>query len=568
MKLAEIIKKNFKILIRSKASALVIFLGPLLIVSLLGLAFSNSESYGLNIGVYSGKYNDFSDSLLEKLKENNFKINKYHSQESCINDAKQGDANVCIILPDDMSLSNNEVVFHVDYSKVNIVWMVIDTISEKVSAKSQEIRESLTSQLLEKMVQTRNSMDSQKKKTEEINKAENQAKEKAEIVQTKLDNLDVTINLNDLKLSDMKSKVSSIETKAKSVSSTIEDVIDAVNSSGLSQGEKNSIIGDLEDAAEDLDAVLSYVSGQNNTGSLNYLVNELESKLVKVQGQLAGLAISKKDAEQELGVIKSIVNDNINKLNDLKNSIDSAIGNIKDIGEDQKTQIVSPIKTRIEPLTTKKTHFNYLFPTLIVLIIMITAILLSSTLVMNEKKSKSFFRNFISPTKDIVFDLGMFITAFLVIFCQLVIFLLIAGIFFQTNIFDSIATTPVILLLVIFVFIFIGMLIGYIFKSPETSVLASITVSALLLFFSSTVLPIESIPHSIRSIAYFSPFVLSESLLRQAMFFGFSYLDILVDLLTLAVYVLILFILTVVAQKSLRTSNHFSIKLNLKKKKE
>ena len=46
-------KKNLRLLIRAKGSALIVVFAPLLIILILGLSFNNASKYGLNIGVYS-----------------------------------------------------------------------------------------------------------------------------------------------------------------------------------------------------------------------------------------------------------------------------------------------------------------------------------------------------------------------------------------------------------------------------------------------------------------------------------------------------------------------------------
>jgi ABC-2 type transport system permease protein len=565
MKLLKIIQKNLKILTRSKASALIIFLGPLLIVSLLGLAFSNTEVYGLQISVHSSSYNEFSNSLLDKLAEQNFQVTRHDSQDTCIASAKQGKSNICIILPADMSLANNEVVFHVDYSKVNIVWMVLDTISEKISLKSKELRESLTTNILQKMVETKDKLAEHKQKADEISNAQSSMVDKTSSVKTSIQGMDISITMEELNMAEIDSMIVDIKEDAESAYDVIEDLIDEVNDSDASESEKESIIDELEDAMDDIEDILDLVSG-NESGTLSELIDDVKTKVNDVQSKIASLGTNREEAQTELGILMNLIDDNLNRINELKTSIDAAIANIQGIGTGQADQIVSPIKTTIQPLTAQKTHFNYLFPTLIVLVIMITAILLSSTLVMNEKKSRSFFRNFISPTKDIMFNLGTFLTSLLVIFVQLALFLLIAGIFFGVNIWSSLLVTPVVLLFVIFAFVFLGMLIGYIFKSPETNVLAAISVSALLLFFSSTILPLESIPSALRNLANLSPFVISENLLRQTLFFNFGYADIWVELVILIGYVAVFFGLTVLAQKMLKTKIDFK-KFKIKKKK-
>ena len=60
----EIIKKDFKLLVRSKSSALVVLLGPLLIIFLVGLAFNTSSMYNLKVSVYSESYSDLTNSVI------------------------------------------------------------------------------------------------------------------------------------------------------------------------------------------------------------------------------------------------------------------------------------------------------------------------------------------------------------------------------------------------------------------------------------------------------------------------------------------------------------------------
>ena len=68
-KLIEIIKKNFRLLIRSKSSALIVLLGPLLLILLISMAFNTSSLYDIKIGTYSGEYSELSNSIIEKLNQ-------------------------------------------------------------------------------------------------------------------------------------------------------------------------------------------------------------------------------------------------------------------------------------------------------------------------------------------------------------------------------------------------------------------------------------------------------------------------------------------------------------------
>lgn len=85
-----IIKKNFKLLMRSRSSALMIILGPLLVIALVGLAFNNSNAYEVGVGVYSESYSDVSQAIVGALEEQNFMVRMYGDILTCKQGVRQG----------------------------------------------------------------------------------------------------------------------------------------------------------------------------------------------------------------------------------------------------------------------------------------------------------------------------------------------------------------------------------------------------------------------------------------------------------------------------------------------
>ena len=159
--LAKIIVKNFKLLIRSKSSALIIILGPLLVIFLVGIAFDNLNQYSLSIGTYSERYTELTESFITKLQDNNFRVQKIETETECIEMIKQGKINTCITFPPGLNIESdkvNEITFHVDNSKINLVWTVLETISNKLSERSSELSIDLTSELLKKVELTKDEL--------------------------------------------------------------------------------------------------------------------------------------------------------------------------------------------------------------------------------------------------------------------------------------------------------------------------------------------------------------------------------------------------------------------------
>ena len=185
----------------------------------------------------------------------------------------------------------------------------------------------------------------------------------------------------------------------------------------------------------------------------------------------------------------------------------------------------------------------------LVLVIMLIAMLLGSSLVIREKTSPAYFRNFITPASDMVFVLGHFLTNLFILVFQLGILLGVAAYFFGDVLLEVLGQAALPMLLVISVFVLIGMLIGYIFKSEETAMLGTISVASLFLFFSSTILPLETLPGNLREIALYNPFVLSEALLKKIMLFKAEMISVIDPILTLLSYGLILAIAVYAAAK-------------------
>ncbi|MBT3985152.1 ABC transporter permease [archaeon] len=134
-KLYYIMAKNFKLILRSKISALLLLLGPLLIVFLLALAFNTSTLYDLNVAVYSESYSSISEDIVSNLSTSQYNVLRMDSETDCIDAIKFDDFQVCVIFPTNMILdnsANNVITIYVDNSRMNIAHLISAEISSKV----------------------------------------------------------------------------------------------------------------------------------------------------------------------------------------------------------------------------------------------------------------------------------------------------------------------------------------------------------------------------------------------------------------------------------------------------
>lgn len=493
LKLLEIIKKNIKLLIRSKTSALIVLLGPLALMLLIGLAFNTSSLFDIKVGTYSSSYSELSNSIVEKLQDEQFKVVKVQSEERCIEMIKSGEVHVCTIFPPDLSLkTNDKIVFHVDKSRINFVYIILDRISGKIATKSAELSTALTNRLLSS-----------------LNNANTKLTEKS----SSLVSLSASLSESKSTVTDIANKLSEIQPAASNFSEIDEEIKDLeVKDNSTS---KYADLRDLIDIVE-----------------LNY--NSLFTTITSL-----------KDSSQEgLENVKNKLNSNIQTSKDLEKSIKEINDDINSIEIRDVAKIVSPVTTEIKPIVAESTNLNYTFPTLVVLVLLFAGLLLASTTIVQERESKAYFRNFITPTPDIVFILGNYISSVFIVLIQLVIIFIVMFGISNTTISDvTLFNAFVILILLGSVFILLGMFIGYIFKSGETANIASVSLGAILLFFSNTILPIETLPSSIREIVQFNPYIVGESALRKILLFNQGLDAVLEQIYVLVGYIALLLII-------------------------
>lgn len=524
MKLFKLVGKNFRILFRNKVSALVILLGPLLLIVLVGLAFSNDSAYSVDVGVYSDSFNDMTNSFVDSLKSD-FGVNRYNSEFDCIEAVKQRVVHACAIFPADMVISDgktNEVIFWVDQSNINLAWMVSKSLGDAISGESSELSLSMTAVLLDRLNETQSKLD-------------------ADIAK-------LTTLLNENK--DLVSKSSSIKDEASSIS--VPDVSAILNSI-------SALKTDLESVKDDVDGLDGSDEVVEEIDDLIDDVESVRSSLSSVSSDLNKLGSAKDTIVGDVEFISSTLDGSLSKLNSIKASSSDLADRIEGIDIRSAVSIVSPITTKIEPIVAESTHLNYLFPFLLVLVIMLVSVLLASSLTISEKISLAFFRNVLAPTRRIVFTFSIFLTCFLILLIQLVVIMLVSGYFFKIAVLPNLGVVSLVLLALVVLFVVIGMFIGALFNSTEMSVFASVTVCSVFLVLSGIILPLESMPAYIKRFFVFNPFVIGESLLKKSLLFNIQLPALAIPLLTLFGYAVGIFILMILLQKLLATRFvHFS----------
>jgi len=552
MRITIIIKKNFKILIRSRTSALIVILGPLLMIVLAGLAFNNMSSYLVKVGVYSTNYNELTNSFIDTLRERDYQIKKFETSEFCIEAIKQGDIHACIIFPDDFRIEGdktNEITFYVDYSKTNLVYMILESVSSTIGMRSEELSLELTTQILDVLQFTKTTIEEKSDITDRL--VTDSKSLESKISSMNLATPNITTGILSAAHRALYSDISGLKNETDEIIDKAYLLVKLIDDENLT--------AKLEDDVEDLNE--SYYDVHEET---------LED-LQKFNSTIDSFVKSVEDLEKNLGSAKILKANSINLIRGLKDDLADMKDALNEINEKinalkvtEAGTIVSPITTNIQPVVPEKTHLSYLFPSLVILLILMVSIMLSSNLVIMEKTSRAYFRNFTTPTPDIIFIGANYLTTFIVAFLQVIIVLIIAAFIFKTALLTGIALVLLIAFLAISLFSFIGLIIGHFYSSEETASIASISIASLFLLLSNLILPLESMPQAVIKVAAYNPFVIASELLKKAVLFNASIQNVYLDLTILAGYCLVIFMLLIMVQQI----SKFRFFRGVKKKKQ
>lgn len=549
MKIAKIIHKNLKLLSRSRGSIITTLIGPLLIIVLVGLAFGNITSYNINVGVYAPNYNDLTNSFVQKLEDQEFKIVKFPLQDLCINEIKKGTIHTCVFFPNNFDIGGNQsstIEFYVDETNINVVSMVKEAVTKQVTSRMQELSEDLTEGILQKIDDVKVSAAEQTQMIATLIESGNAVSSGVSEVQSDLSDMDIDFNKNDLKLS-------TLDGLADDVYYDMEDIkdqgLDAVDRGldlisairGLSPSPE--ISNELNDAEDDLEAMETSFNASSSMSSLLLQISNVSSLVSQLSTRLNTADATKNNIRDELTQIKQDIVKFQDDLQELQFTIDSMTGNVGDIKVQNAEGIVAPVKTLIKPVVAEKAPLHYMLPSLIVLVIMFISMLLAGTIVVMEKSSSAYFRNFVTPTGELTFLYGIFFTNLIVVSAQMLLVLLASLGVFKAAILSNFASIFLIVLLCISIYTVIGMIIGFLFNSQEIVSLGGISVGSLFLLMSNVIFPLEKMPSYMIKLAQYNPFILSESLLRKAMLFNTDIIYLMTDMFMLIFITIVLFII-------------------------
>jgi len=484
-----LIKKDMTIFFRSKISAIFVLIIPLLIILLAGYSFNSTSLSNVNIGIYSGSNSNFSDNIISKFEGVGFIYLDYNSTSECVNSIKDTKSQICIVFPDKLKINA---------TNDDIVFYVDYSRMNLADTLVNDVKLSVSSEASNMgLVVVNDLIDviGEAKKTTPINKK------------------------------------------------YIEDIIILENKNSENIKNLNFPYSKISETINKLE-ILNKNINVNDTSSIKKVEETiLLLKSIKDDGDKFTADIGLVSETQINTILK--LNEALEKISKLNNFLNS-----KDI--ETAENIVNPIKTKILPINPDSKSRDYLIPTLLALIAMFGSILFSSTLVLKSKKTLAFFRNFMTPVKSVVFLISTYLSSLFILFIQFALVFIGLRYILKINIFVMPLEMSIVLFLSLTTFIFIGIFIGYLFRSDEAVIFSAMIISTLFMFFSNIILPLENISSELMRFAVLNPLVVSNLALKKVILFGFSFSQLKEDFLILGIFIIVFFILSLIFRNTTR----------------
>jgi ABC-type polysaccharide/polyol phosphate export permease len=537
-RILSVVEKNFRQIFGSKSLSLIIIVAPLIIIILAGLIFSSTSLKEVKIGTFTDDSQELVNKISEGIRDRGFEAIDYPSLESCKSDVKEENTHLCLhVVVEDSGLREiNEdlghaTYFYADYSKVRLVWPVINVAKGIIDNLNLKITEQTVNMLAENIDYFTDELED---KEEVIEDAENKLEDVEDLVDNSLKqvekirqeihnqkNLLYSSNIVALgnEIDMIKSIVGSAGLSGGTESQLLDNLATVDNGIAKLQGDKISLI----QKSDSVDGII-----YSSTSALNDVqdkVNRLRIEMGRVRTQLPKL--------QKLGMIKRIKGKDI--VDPIPTHIHSVTGNQEEAS-----------------LENAMSYLDYLTPSIIIMTILFVSALLGTVATIKEKKSPAALRNYLTPTRGITFTIGTYLSSIILVMVQVLVLFLIAFFGFASYMMNNLLLVLPIIFILASIFIFLGISIGYLFKSEETAIIGSVSLCIIFLIASELILPIETLPKMVSMFTSFNPFVLGETILRKLIIFELPIMSVIKETAILGGYAIIAFFLALFGQKRLK----------------
>jgi ABC-type multidrug transport system permease subunit len=562
VKLTRIIGKDLKLLFRSKETAFTIFFGPLLIILLVSAAYTGG-SETLSVGTYAPNYTPLVDTVIRSLNAQDYKVSTFTNETQCVERVKSAQLHACILFPEDFRIKQNDtnvVTFAVDYSRVNLVYRMLEGLRSELNLQSENITEGVATDLLERVATAQQEVHEQLLISADIDKLQTTAAQRSSSASSVLTSVNTSIIFSGIPaikggVSGLGALIGTMQQEAEAALFNTSDTLEGIRKRcDNCSPEVDALLLDTLERIDNSSTRLALLGedGPQAVREVNWLVEDTEKTLTEMQLRFVELANASHEADAQLREGSEALSQASAKLTTVRGTLQHVESILKESRTLSAQSVASPITMRITAVHAEQSKLAFTYPYLLMLVIMFLGLMLGSALIVMDKTSTAAFRNFTTATRDEYAVLMSFLSTFLILFGQALVILSLSSFFITTPLFVNFGVTLLIIVVAITLFAFLGMVLGYMSTTQEAAMIASLTLGSILLFISNLVLPLEAMNKAVQALSVYNPYVVLSELLRQSMLFGLRLQQVPEKIGLLLLAIVALFALIILVQRSFK----------------
>ena len=548
-------KQYFALLLRKKAVLTLTLLGPLLILLLAGLTYDNTNSYSFTIGAVNVNTSD-SDALIATLQNSSMNIVFEDDNNSCVSNVENSLYHACITFSDGFSSGSpdkNVVTFYVDPSRIQIVSKITEKFQEHIAVQAQTKSLGIAGDILLTLSSIKTIAGEGDTFSADAITSNSKSVSSLQDVDKILDVINTAPTIPGAGMVTTYKETLDGHVK-RIISFTLSSVASVQrNLDNISATDNGATI--ISSKASSATATISNISSQMALDSnvTNATLLKLNDTVGALTAELVALTDVLKKSSDEKGKAKAGVKtaiENIGveavKLKDVQSSLSQIVGKVNALTITDASQIAMPIVTKVNSLDVQSSNLPYTFPILAILILSLTAILITPAIVVYDKTSPAHIREQLSPRSSWKSSIGLYGVGLVVAVVEALLIFVLLFLFHPLSV-EYIPGMMYVLVVGSVVFTALGLFIGTISRSEEVALLLSIAVIVIMLILSDIILPLATVPLFVQDIAGFNPLHVSTQLLRTATIHGGD-ISFLVDssqnlwVVTIVILVIVLFL--------------------------
>lgn len=526
------IYKNFKIIFRNWSSLILIIIAPLILILLVGYSFSGDTIHDINVGIISeGGIN------LEEFSKNisSFgEITEYGSVNDCITELALQKNHICIEITGNLDLSKKEIPtgevnFYYDNTRKQISIVLLSQVKDFFGITSEKISLISTQELFNNLEELFLFLN---QRISDVEKARNESEK---ILTDLIERRDKIVEIRDefhpryVKVKNLQKEIQIYEDDFNNKSS---EFLGSIN-------ELNSLIFNSTNSSVNITEIANITQPDFNfSGNVQEIIEPLD--------------LINKSLEEEIASANQyiyFINESMIELDNILTESEDKLEALALIDPSLAEKIVKPITQTLNAVVSNLKEIQLAFPILLLTVAIFISVIFSNILTSIEINNDAYARNLIAPIDDVLFVIGMAITNFIIVLFQIIVLFIVAQTRFNVDVISKLGSLAPIILFLVFMFVFIGMLIAYLARNPQTSILLATFIALGFFLFSDGLNALEAMPLLAAKIAAFNPVVIVNGMLRQIMFFDIPLTNMLSSLYLIGVYCGVAFLVLIIVSK-------------------